>query len=103
MATKPVDTSHTRCVLSAIVYDEPAITVSPLSHILRLDGVTIAVRIYCFPRVRAYWMTEVIDQVGGLATVDAVYPSDRAALRGVHAIIEAAGIRSLTGSAATFH
>lgn len=90
-------------MLSAIVYDEPAITVSPLSHIMMRDGMTIAVRIYRFPRVRAYWIAEVIDQAGGLAMVDGVYPSDRAALRGLYAMIDATGIQSIIGTTTTVH
>ena len=103
LTAKPVSMCQMTSVMDVIVYDEPAMTMSPFSHIVVRDGVMVAVRIYRFPRTGAHWMIEVVDQAGQVTLLGAVYPSDRAALRSACSIVEAAGIHSVVGSAGTLH
>ena len=103
LATRRFGSHRSQGVLDAIAYDDPTVRMSPLSQVVADDGTMIAVRIYRFPRIRARWVLEIVDENGGLTLWSAVFPNDRAALRRALDVIEAEGIRTFLGRSETLH
>ena len=103
MAARGHRTRTVRGVVDRIVYDDPRIDMSPLSQIVTRDGVTLVVRIYRFRQISPNWVLQVVDPVGGWTVWDAMFASDRAALRALFRTIEEEGIHTFFGQADVVH